>query len=219
MKFPSVYLLPPNYLPANGVCRLLRNRRSNLDQIPINGIPFANYETAARTVRERLGLDRLSKELAADVRAAVARHAERQARIPAPTPVSASIRFAAILAERKRQREGQIGGAVMQVSEPRIPCYKLVMRMEAGGDFAARFLAAKRTGFYCRVLQEGPVARSDAITLLSRDLSSPTVTEDERVTAVATARTDHPMDGAARLCLAATSSAHKFSSPPGCDRG
>ncbi len=71
----------------------------------------------------------------------------------------------------------RMGTAVLQVSEPRIPCYKLVMRMDAGSDFAARFLAANRTGFYCRVLQEGIVERLDAITLLSRDMSSPTVSE------------------------------------------
>jgi MOSC domain-containing protein YiiM/ferredoxin-NADP reductase len=71
----------------------------------------------------------------------------------------------------------RMGTAVVQVSEPRIPCYKLVMRMDAGGDFAVRFLAANRTGFYCRVLQEGTVERLDAITLSSRDMSSPTVSE------------------------------------------
>ncbi len=71
----------------------------------------------------------------------------------------------------------RMGTAVVQVSEPRIPCYKLVMRMDAGGDFSVRFLAANRTGFYCRVLEEGVVKRSDAITLMSRDTSSPTVRE------------------------------------------
>jgi MOSC domain-containing protein YiiM/ferredoxin-NADP reductase len=71
----------------------------------------------------------------------------------------------------------QIGTAVVQVSEPRIPCYKLVMRMVAGSDFAVRFLAANRTGFYCRVLQEGVVKASDALALLERDAASPTVSE------------------------------------------
>ena len=51
------------------------------------------------------------------------------------------------------------------------------MRMDAGSDFSVRFLAANRTGFYCRVLEEGVVKRSDAITLLSSDTSSPTVRE------------------------------------------
>ena len=71
----------------------------------------------------------------------------------------------------------QIGTATLQVSEPRIPCYKLVMHMNAGSDFSVRFLAANRTGFYCRVLEEGTVAPSDAIALLSSDPSSPTVNE------------------------------------------
>jgi MOSC domain-containing protein YiiM/ferredoxin-NADP reductase len=71
----------------------------------------------------------------------------------------------------------RMGTALVQVSEPRIPCYKLVMRMDAGSDFSVRFLAANRTGFYCRVLEEGVVKRSNAITLLSSDMSSPTVRE------------------------------------------
>ena len=71
----------------------------------------------------------------------------------------------------------RIGTALLQVSEPRIPCYKLVMHMNAGSDFSVRFLAANRTGFYCRVLEEGTVAPDDAITLVSREPSSPTVSE------------------------------------------
>jgi MOSC domain-containing protein YiiM/ferredoxin-NADP reductase len=71
----------------------------------------------------------------------------------------------------------RIGTALLQVSEPRIPCYKLVMHMNAGSDFSIRFLAANRTGFYCRVLEEGTVAPAEAITLVSREPSSPTVSE------------------------------------------
>ena len=71
----------------------------------------------------------------------------------------------------------RMGTAVLQVSEPRIPCYKLVMHMDAGSDFAARFLAANRTGFYCRVIEEGVVKPSDAIIVLARDASSPSVSE------------------------------------------
>ena len=71
----------------------------------------------------------------------------------------------------------RMGTALLQVSEPRIPCYKLVMHMNAGSDFSVRFLAANRTGFYCRVLEEGTVAPSDVITLVSREVSSPTVRE------------------------------------------
>jgi MOSC domain-containing protein YiiM/ferredoxin-NADP reductase len=76
----------------------------------------------------------------------------------------------------------RMGSAVLQVSEPRIPCYKLVMHMNAGSDFSVRFLAANRTGFYCRVLEEGIVGPSDAVTLVSSDPSSPTVREVFAVT-------------------------------------
>ena len=71
----------------------------------------------------------------------------------------------------------RFGTAVLQVSEPRVPCYKLVMRMDAGTDFAVRFLAANRTGFYCRVIEEGTVEPQDTVSLLSTDPSSPRVSE------------------------------------------
>ena len=55
-----------------------------------------------------------------------------------------------------------MGGVLLQVSQPRSPCFKLGIRM---GDarFPARFTAANRTGFYLRVLEEGRVAAGDAI--------------------------------------------------------
>ncbi len=56
----------------------------------------------------------------------------------------------------------RIGEALLQVSQPRSPCFKLGIRM---GDalFPARFAAANRTGLYLRVLEEGRVAAGDAI--------------------------------------------------------
>jgi MOSC domain-containing protein YiiM len=70
-----------------------------------------------------------------------------------------------------------VGETVLQVTQPRIPCYKLVMRMQAGPDFAARFLESGRAGFYLRVLQEGMVSAGDAITLVERDNNSVTIAE------------------------------------------
>ena len=57
-----------------------------------------------------------------------------------------------------------IGEALLQVSQPRSPCFKLGIRM---GDeqFPARFAAENRTGFYLRVLEEGRIAAGDAIML------------------------------------------------------
>ncbi|PCJ57582.1 MAG: MOSC domain-containing protein [Rhodospirillaceae bacterium] len=56
----------------------------------------------------------------------------------------------------------QIGDAAIEVTQPRVPCSKLAMKM-GQEDFPKRFLASDRTGFYCRVLKEGEVGAGDAI--------------------------------------------------------
>jgi MOSC domain-containing protein YiiM len=68
----------------------------------------------------------------------------------------------------------RVGGALLQVSEPRSPCYKLAMKMELP-QFPRAFLASGRTGFYLRVLEEGEIGAGDAIELVSRDPDAPTV--------------------------------------------
>ena len=60
----------------------------------------------------------------------------------------------------------RIGTALFEVSQPRVPCYKLAIKMETGG-FYNRLLQSGRPGFYFRVLQEGEVGAGDAIHLLS----------------------------------------------------
>ena len=71
------------------------------------------------------------------------------------------------------------GTSVLQVTTPRSPCFKLAMRMEMPG-FPRLFLESGRTGFYLRVLEEGELAAGDAIELLSRDATAPTVLEAVR---------------------------------------
>lgn len=71
----------------------------------------------------------------------------------------------------------RVGDTVLQVSEPRIPCFKLAMRMQAGNDFSTRFLASGRTGFYLRVLQIGQIAQYDSVELQRSPAASPTVLE------------------------------------------
>lgn len=70
-----------------------------------------------------------------------------------------------------------LGEALLQVTQPRIPCYKLAMRMQTGADFPKRFLESGRVGFYLRVLQEGRVGAGDAIALAERDDDSVTIAE------------------------------------------
>jgi MOSC domain-containing protein YiiM len=71
------------------------------------------------------------------------------------------------------------GTSVLQVTTPRSPCFKLAMRMEMP-QFPRLFLESGRTGFYLRVLEEGQLAAGDAIELLSREASAPTVLEAVR---------------------------------------
>ncbi len=69
----------------------------------------------------------------------------------------------------------RIGGALVEVSQPRIPCYKLAIKMGSDG-FQNRFLESGRVGFYLRVLEEGEVGTGDAIELIRRDSQRLTVT-------------------------------------------
>jgi MOSC domain-containing protein YiiM len=57
----------------------------------------------------------------------------------------------------------KIGTAVLQVTQPRLPCYKLGIRMGAGKSFPKRFQKSGRVGFYLRVLKEGELAAGDRI--------------------------------------------------------
>ena len=73
----------------------------------------------------------------------------------------------------------RIGTALLQVSQPRSPCFKLAIKMEMP-TFPRMFLASGRTGFYLRVLEEGEVGAGDAITLVSREPGEITVLEATR---------------------------------------
>lgn len=68
----------------------------------------------------------------------------------------------------------RIGTATVQVTQPRVPCYKLGIKM---GDptFVKTFLASCRVGFYLRVLEEGEVGSGDEIELVSEDPERMTV--------------------------------------------
>jgi MOSC domain-containing protein YiiM len=60
-----------------------------------------------------------------------------------------------------------VGSALLEVAQPRLPCFKLGLRM---GDplFPKRFAAAGRPGAYLRVVGEGDVGAGDPIDVVSR---------------------------------------------------
>ena len=59
----------------------------------------------------------------------------------------------------------RVGSAVVMVTEPRMPCYKLGIKF-GRSDIVKRFLASERTGFYFAVLQESEVGVGDPIELM-----------------------------------------------------
>jgi MOSC domain-containing protein YiiM len=61
----------------------------------------------------------------------------------------------------------RIGTAQLEVTQPRYPCFKLGIKMNAPG-FPRRFLASGRTGFYLRVVQEGALAAGDMVDLVQK---------------------------------------------------
>lgn len=74
----------------------------------------------------------------------------------------------------------RIGTAVVRVTEPRMPCYKLALRF-GRDDILQLFLASGRTGLYAAVEHEGEVAAGETITLLSREDQSVPVAGVTRV--------------------------------------
>lgn len=61
----------------------------------------------------------------------------------------------------------RIGGATLQVSQGRKPCWKLNHRFGVA-DMARRVQDSGRTGWYYRVLAEGEIAPDDELTLIER---------------------------------------------------
>jgi MOSC domain-containing protein YiiM len=56
----------------------------------------------------------------------------------------------------------RIGDALLEVTQPRTPCFKLEMKMGLPG-FSRQFVTSGRLGFYCRVVEEGDVGAGDPI--------------------------------------------------------
>lgn len=68
----------------------------------------------------------------------------------------------------------RIGSALLQVTQPRVPCYKLGIKMR-DPKIVKKFMQAQRTGFYLRVLEEGEIGAGDVIELVDTDPLAMTV--------------------------------------------
>ena len=60
-----------------------------------------------------------------------------------------------------------IGGALLQVCQPRQPCFKLALAL-GEPRLAKHMVRTGHSGWYYRVVREGPVAAGDAVTLAER---------------------------------------------------
>jgi MOSC domain-containing protein YiiM len=73
----------------------------------------------------------------------------------------------------------QWGGVVLEVAQPRWPCFKLGLH-SGHRDLPARLIQTERSGWYCRVVVEGVAPASGELTLVASDPDAPTVRETFR---------------------------------------
>jgi ferredoxin-NADP reductase/MOSC domain-containing protein YiiM len=69
----------------------------------------------------------------------------------------------------------RIGGALLEVTQPRVTCYRVGIRMDEP-RMAALLVAHQRPGFYFRVLEEGEVGAGDEIVRVAQGPERMTVT-------------------------------------------
>jgi MOSC domain-containing protein YiiM len=81
----------------------------------------------------------------------------------------------AIIGERWR-----IGGTVLEVSEPRIPCWRLGVRMN-DKTFPRQFTKALRPGAYFRLIAAGDIGAGDDIRVMERPAHGLTIRDMFRI--------------------------------------
>ena len=74
----------------------------------------------------------------------------------------------------------RIGSAIVKVTQPRIPCYKLGIRF-GRPDIVKRFLASRRSGIYFSVAEEGLVNAGDTIERIQQSESGVSIADVNRV--------------------------------------
>ena len=81
----------------------------------------------------------------------------------------------ALIGERWR-----VGSALLQVTAPRVPCFKLGMKMDDPA-FVKRFAVALRPGAYLSVLEPGEVGSEDLVAIVSRPNHAMSIEEMVRI--------------------------------------
>lgn len=74
----------------------------------------------------------------------------------------------------------KVGEAVLTVTQPRVPCYKLELRF-GRDDIIKRFLWSGRSGFYFAVVEPGDVRVGNEIDIIERDKNGVSVADIYRL--------------------------------------
>ncbi|GAC1320646.1 MAG: MOSC domain-containing protein [Chloroflexota bacterium] len=131
--------------------------------VSVRGINIEGDDQADRSVHggpdkavyayARDDLDWWGKQLATDLEAGAFGENLTIAGLPVST---------AVAGERWR-----IGTALLEVAQPRLPCFKLGIRM-SNARFPKRFGGAGRPGAYLRILEDGEMAAGDSVEVIHR---------------------------------------------------
>jgi MOSC domain-containing protein YiiM len=62
----------------------------------------------------------------------------------------------------------RVGSALLMVTQPRMPCYKLTIRFDRD-DMIKRFIGSRTSGFYFSVVEEGEVEAGSPVEIVYRD--------------------------------------------------
>lgn len=68
------------------------------------------------------------------------------------------------------------GTVLLEVTQPRLPCFKLEARMDRPG-FIGEFIEGGRPGAYLRIVEEGDLGAGDAVQVVSRPKDAPSMAE------------------------------------------
>ena len=74
----------------------------------------------------------------------------------------------------------QVGSSVLEVTQPRMPCFKLNLRFNRG-DMVKRFWRNGHSGIYFAIYEEGELQVGDEIHLLHREVNSVSIADVVRL--------------------------------------
>ena len=76
--------------------------------------------------------------------------------------------------------ELKISNVVIKVTQPRIPCYKLGIKMNSK-EFVQQFINYAHLGMYAKVIKKGEIVKGDSLELIHRESNSMSVYEVSRL--------------------------------------